>query len=249
MNKKLVTHSGRCCIEIRNEINRRLYGALTTCLKSLCRERAYISEVHLLIDSEGGSIFWAQSILHFLRKLAHRYNLRVFTYASVKVYSAANYVFMAGDERVAVAGTLFMQHPARQAITGWTEEDYAKSLEEHHRTKRVMRGFAAARNTMEKNRSNSIAIYRTFCPRARPSDISLWLKQETWFDEHEAVCKGIADRVGAIPHGWEETRIVLTGIQRNETDAQRSWWHNRTIVKWLKSLRQTRSDYLVALGP
>lgn len=222
-------------VEIRNNINRNLYRSLTHAIGNSLKTKD-ASEIHLSIESEGGSAFWAHSMLHFLRKVARKRHLRIVTYASREVCSAANYVFMAGDECVVMPGARFMQHPARQAMTGWTEADYSKAIEERQMKNSMKRFFMENRDRMSFNRMCNLAIYQSYRPGIDADEVSSWLHRETWFNDVESLDKGIADRLGERPPGWDKARILLTGIQPAKHDEQRSWWHNWAITSWKKSM-------------
>lgn len=65
-------------------------------------------EIHVYINSNGGSVAEGLAIYNVLKS----HNAKIYTYNNSFACSAASVIFMAGDERIAFASSLFMFHHA-----------------------------------------------------------------------------------------------------------------------------------------
>jgi ATP-dependent protease ClpP protease subunit len=129
-------------------------------------------EIHLRINSPGGSVVEGIAILNALR----RHPAKVVAYIDALAASAASVVAMGADEIVMSRNAEMMIHKAWGMTVG-DDEDHAKTSA-----------------LLAKANENLASVY---ADRAGGS-VDQWVKamaEETWYSDKEAVAAGLADRV------------------------------------------------------
>ena len=134
--------------------------------------------IHLRINSPGGDVFAARAIETAIRQHASRTVAHVDGFAA----SAASYVMLAADEVEISDGAFIMIHKAMTVAVGNADD---------------LRHVTGLLDDVDA------AMIRTYADETGQSqaDIEAWVAAETWFNAQEAVERGFADRVVAVPGG------------------------------------------------
>lgn len=134
------------------------------------------ARIRLHINSPGGEVFEAVTILNMLR----RHPAAVTTVVDGLAASAASVIAMAGDEVVMARNSELMIHDAWGICIGNAE---------------AMRGIAA---TLDHLSDNLASAYQGKAG-GTVADWRAAMLAETWYGAEEAVAAGLADRVEAAP--------------------------------------------------
>ncbi|OFI46749.1 hypothetical protein BG262_02830 [Floricoccus penangensis] len=125
-------------------------------------------EITVYINSPGGDVFEGLEVYNLLRASGKK----VTTVLTGLSASMGSIIFLAGDERIAMTGSLYMVH--KPSSMAWGDaNDLKKSAE-----------------VLDKVQESLEAIYKE---RAGISDISDYINNETWWGVSEMTDKGIAN--------------------------------------------------------
>ena len=130
-------------------------------------------QIHLRINSPGGSVFDAQAIYTAL----NRHPATVTTFIDGLAASAASYIALAGDRVVMAANALLMIHNPMGGVTGDATD---------------MRKMA---DVLDKIRDTIVGIYADKTKK-RYEDLVDAMDAETWYTAREALEAGFVDEVG-----------------------------------------------------
>ena len=152
-------------------------GSFGTNAKSMVKQLNAITadEIHLRINSPGGSVFDALAIQNALRSHA----ARVTAYVDGIAASAASVVAMGADEVVMMPGAQMMIHDA-SAMHDGNAADMAKMV-----------------TFLDRQSDNIAGLYALKGGGDAPEWRTL-MRSETWMFDHEAVSLGLADRVEPV---------------------------------------------------
>lgn len=136
-------------------------------------------EIHLRLNSPGGSVFAARAMEQALREHSARIIVHVDGYAA----SAASFLAMAGDEIIMGKGAMMMIHKSWTFTWGNADE---------------------LKKTADLLDKIDGTLVQTYADRSgsMPGQIASWMDAETWFTAQEAVDAGLADSIsdaGADP--------------------------------------------------
>lgn len=130
-------------------------------------------DIHLHINSPGGSVFDAHAIYTALK----RSDAKVTTFIDGLAASAASYVALAGDKVVMAANALFMIHNPMGGAVGDARE---------------MRKMA---DVLDKIRESIVSVYMTKSNLTEQEIIDA-MDAETWYTAAEAQAAGFVDEIG-----------------------------------------------------
>ena len=153
-----------------------------------------VDEIHVHIDSYGGSVSEGWAIYNALRQNP----ARVVTYGDGFVASAALYPFLAGDERIASSVSAYYLHQV-STFAGGYPDDLRKAADE-----------------IEK--MTDIGI-QAFVERTgmTADEVRALMESETWLAPQEALEKGIATKIetaeeSALPFAQDARRSILQKV-------------------------------------
>ena len=152
-----------------------------------------VERIVLRINSPGGEVFEAVSILNMLR--AHK--ATVTAVVDGLAASAASVIAAGCDEAVMSPGTTLMIH--KPWVFAWGDSD-------------ELRKSASVLDSLE---SSMVEIYEA---KAGVKDWAALLFEETWLTAAEAVNIGLADRVAVIPDAGETATVG-----ESATDLDEAW--------------------------
>lgn len=127
--------------------------------------------IHLRINSPGGDVFAARSMCTAVKE----HSSKVVVHIDGVAASAASFLAMQGDEIIIADGAFFMIHLA--STFAWGDE-----ME-----------FEKTRGLLMKI-DNSIVKTMAARTKADAEQVTAWMREETWFDDDEAIEHGFADR-------------------------------------------------------
>ncbi|TDX78715.1 ATP-dependent protease ClpP protease subunit [Rathayibacter sp. PhB151] len=160
-----------------------------------------VEQIILRINSPGGEVFEASTILNMFR--AHRAS--VLAVVDGLAASAASFLAAGCDEAVMSPGTTMMIHSPSTFTWG---------------NARDLRKDAEFLDTIERS------IIDVYSAKAGEKDWAALLEADTWLTPDEAVELGLADRVAVIPDagetstvGEEELELVLAPAESDPEDA------------------------------
>lgn len=135
------------------------------------KELGDVAELHVRINSEGGSIFDGLAVYNTLKG----HSAKIVVHVDGMALSMASVIAMAGDEIVMAEGAMLMIHNPLWLAAGEAED------------------MRQAADVMDKLKDQLVGIYagRTGQPTA---DIASLMDAETWFTAEEAIALGFADR-------------------------------------------------------
>lgn len=131
-------------------------------------------EIHLHVNSPGGSVFDGVAIFNALQ----RHPAKVTTYIDGLAASIASVIALAGDQVVMAANSLFMIHNPWGGVQG-TAEDMRKMAD-----------------VLDKVRETLVNTYEDRTTLSR-DELEAALDAETWFTAQEALAAGFVDEVSA----------------------------------------------------
>lgn len=131
-------------------------------------------EIHLHLNSPGGSVFDGQAIYNALV----RHPAKVTTYVDGLAASIASVIALAGDRVVMAANSLFMIHNPMSSVNGYASD---------------MRKMA---DTLDKIRDSIAGVYSDKVKLTR-DEIVAAMDEETWFSAEEALQLGFASEISA----------------------------------------------------
>lgn len=131
-----------------------------------------VSEIRVFINSEGGDVFAAQSILTMLKRHAATVTVHIDGLAA----SAASIIAMAGDKVIMPRNAMMMVHNPWTFSAGDSEE------------------FRKVADMLDQVRESIVAAYEDKTGMSRDELIAL-LNAETWMTAEEAVEFGFADEI------------------------------------------------------
>lgn len=153
-------------------------------------------QIHLRINSEGGSVFDAEAMYTLLRAHGAKITVHIDSLAA----SAASFLAMAGDEIEMSEHAFIMIHNPYMIEMG-DDEQMIKAAEMLRKVKEQVANLYAARTDQKQ------------------SDILTWMKETSWFTAAEALDKGFTDkviannkRVAAMIHCPERIRANMPTI-------------------------------------
>ena len=136
-------------------------------------------EIHVLIDSPGGSVDDANTLYSSLRRRAVKDNVAVSTEVEGSAFSAASTILLAGDSRSGMEGvSQVMVHAP------WTAALLVGTLSE------LDQQFRAVRNGMEAAHKQIAEVLSTRTP-ASADTIAEWMETDTYFTAAEAKAAGL----------------------------------------------------------
>lgn len=130
-------------------------------------------EIHLRVNSPGGSVFDGMSIYELLRKEAKN-GRKITAYVDGMAASIASIIIMAADEIVVGDGSMVMIHKPMSGIFGNSME-MEKMI-----------------SVLDKIEEQMISVYAKKTGKSR-IDISNALADETWYTSDQALEEGFAD--------------------------------------------------------
>jgi ATP-dependent Clp protease protease subunit len=130
--------------------------------------------IHLRVNSPGGSIFAARSMEQAMRE----HKSQIIAHVDGWAASAASFLIMGADERVAAPGSFIMIHK------GWTiawgnSDDMLKVAD-----------------LLEQIDASLVKTYAAHTGQSA-EDILAWMAEETWFEADRAAELGFVDRVAS----------------------------------------------------
>lgn len=135
-------------------------------------EDADVEEIHVHINSGGGSAFDGIAIHNILKRHKAKVVVNVDGWAA----SAASIIAMAGDEVIMPSNTMMMIHQASTFGYG-NADDFEKAVKMLRKVDKSVRASYASRFT------------------GTEEELSDLLKEESWLNADEAVSLGLADKV------------------------------------------------------
>lgn len=132
-----------------------------------------IKEIHLRVNSPGGSVFDGMSIYEKL-KSEKKNGRKVIAYVDGLAASIASIIVMAADEVIVGDGSMIMIHKPMVGLMG-NSNDMERMI-----------------SILDKVEEQMISIYASKTGQSR-LDISKALAEETWFTSEEAMNMGLAD--------------------------------------------------------
>jgi ATP-dependent protease ClpP protease subunit len=194
---------------IANPVNLELYEYLSERFQEHQLNAAGIRKIEILVASFGGSFHWGTQIYYLLRRLSNDLKIEVNTYAVAEVKSAANYLFLAGDRRIAVDGVAMMQH----AITAWeggpnAEQLRRKLLEPLHPV--LLAAIEGFITNLEEGEKAGLEIYRRSGVQD-PSLLESFFTSERFFGAKEALDWGVATEIGLVPEDAKNRLVPIFG--------------------------------------
>lgn len=135
---------------------------------------ASVKEIHLRVNSPGGSVFEGMSIYENLRAQKTKQGRKIVAYVDGIAASIASIIIMAADEIVVGDGSMIMIHKPMAGVFGNSME-----LERNI-------------SILDKIEEQMISIYAKKTGQSR-LEISKALAEETWYTSDEAVDLGMAD--------------------------------------------------------
>lgn len=134
-------------------------------------------DIHLRINSPGGSVFAANSMAQAL--VEHKATIHV--HIDGIAASAASRIAMVGDDIVIAQGASIMIHKAWTIALGNADE------------------FIKAAERLDKLDDSLARIYESRTNNDAET-VKTWMKEETWFFDEEAIEFGFADSIAATPN-------------------------------------------------
>lgn len=131
-----------------------------------------VSEIHVRINSGGGSVFAGVAIHSMLKRHPAKVNVYVDGWAA----SIASIIAMAGDRIMMAKGSFMMIHNPSCFMCG-EAKDFRKQAE-----------------VLDSIRESLLEIYYNRTGKDK-ADLTKWLDEETWFTAEQAVENGLADHV------------------------------------------------------
>ena len=132
-----------------------------------------IKEIHLRVNSPGGSVFDGMSIYELLKK-EKKNGKKITAYVDGLAASIASVIIMAADEIIVGDGSLVMIHKPMVGVFGNSME-LERSI-----------------NILDKIEEQMISIYAAKTGQSR-MEISKALAEETWYTSDEALDVGLAN--------------------------------------------------------
>ena len=161
-----------------------------------------VKEIHLRVNSPGGSVFDGMSIYELLKKEA-KSGKKITAYVDGMSASIASIIMMAADQIVVGDGSMVMIHKPMSGVFGNSIE-LEKTI-----------------NVLDKIEEQMISIYAKKTGQSR-IEISKALAEETWYTSDEAIESGLADSKFKA----EETLQLVASAMEGAT-----WLKNKPAVK------------------
>jgi ATP-dependent Clp protease protease subunit len=159
-------------------------------------------EIHLRVNSPGGSVFDGMSIYELLKKEAKN-GKKITAYVDGMAASIASIIIMAADEIVVGDGSMVMIHKPMSGVFGNSTE------------------MERTINVLDKIEEQMISIYAKKTGQSR-LEISKALADETWYTSDEALDVGLADSKFKA----EETLQLVASAMKGAT-----WFAKKPEVK------------------
>lgn len=162
-----------------------------------------IKEIHLRVNSPGGSVFEGMSIYENLRSQKTKHGRKIIAYVDGVAASIASIIIMAADEIIVGDGSMVMIHKPMGGVFGNTTE-----------LERII-------NVLDKIEDQMISIYSKKTGQSR-IEIAKALAEETWYTSEEAIEVGIADSKFKAEETLKLAASALEGI---------TWLKNKPQMK------------------
>ena len=174
-------------------------------------EHKNAQSIRLLIESPGGSLYDGLAMYSDLRARADS-GVKIITEARGVVASAATIIYMAGDERIANEGSLFMVHePYCFFFCDGTADEITTAAKKI--TNALGYAQTAIRDIMVKRLDLNKKIVENY------------LKDETWFNAEEAT------KINMVTETVEESKISQEEAAQNKLAAHSILSHYRDGVR------------------
>ena len=165
----LVNNDGVAVVNIRGEIG---WDVIPNWVVGEI-DKIKADEIVVNINSGGGSLYGGRAIANALRK--HPANVR--TVNESLAASIAAVIFLSGDERVMMEGSMLMLHRSHGAmILSGNEEEFVNGIKSAEKMREVMQ-------SADKNLAETVANVSGMT-QAEAMDV---LRAETWYTEQEAI--------------------------------------------------------------